>query len=262
MARIGAIGEAPNPASSACLGLEYCRQLVPNGEVTLPGSACPTCSNPNLNAIDTWLPLALAERLEGVGGGILARHSQSTSSVFHTARVMKGRGELHLIKGIIVPEGAGTKLAAAGLVGSDFDTIPFLMLNGEYRPLATRQVNYAAVDAMNASPTCKVGPALSLNAEDPIFRGTLQGHTHIQARTDLQEHVDQRGGDMADTSRLVWMPAVALLLLTMNATHAAQGRARDPGVRAGPPAAGGPLPGLTAAELAAFQAGREDFEEV
>lgn len=179
VARVGAIGEAPNPANNAYLGLEYYKQLVPNGEVTLPGSVCPTCSNPNLNAIDTWLPLALAELLEGIGGGILAPHSQSTSPVFHTVRVLKERGKLHLLKGIIIPEGAGTNLAAAGLVGSDFDTIPFLMLNGDYRPLATRQVNYAAVDAMNASPTRKVGPALSLNAEDPIFRGRLQGHTHM-----------------------------------------------------------------------------------
>jgi hypothetical protein len=79
----------------------------------------------NLNAIDTWLPLALAELLEGIGGGILSPHSQSTSSVFHTVRILKERGELNLLKGIIIPEGAGTDLAAAGLVGSDFDSIPF-----------------------------------------------------------------------------------------------------------------------------------------
>jgi CxxC motif-containing protein (DUF1111 family) len=35
----------------------------------------------------------------------------------------------------------------------------------------------------------------------------------------------------------------------------------DPGVRGGPPAAGQPLPNLTASELAFFQAGLEDFEE-
>src|SRR5258706_13698506 len=39
-------------------------------------------------------------------------------------------------------------------------------------------------------------------------------------------------------------------------------RARDPGVRGGPAAAGGPLAGLTAKELAYFNAGRDDFEEV
>jgi hypothetical protein len=83
------------------------------------------------------------------------------------------------VKGIIIPEGAGTDLAAAGLVGSDFDSIPFLLVNGDYRPLATRKGNYAAVAAMNASRTRKVGPALSLNVEDPIFKGKLNGHTHM-----------------------------------------------------------------------------------
>ena len=32
---------------------------------------------------------------------------------------------------------------------------------------------------MNASRTRKVGPALSLNVEDPIFKGKLNGHTHM-----------------------------------------------------------------------------------
>jgi hypothetical protein len=178
-ARTGAIGPAASSANNAYLGLEYYKQLVPNGEVTLPGSVCPTCNPKNLNAIDTWLPLALAELLEGIGGGILSPHSQSTSSVFHTVRILKERGELHLLKGIIIPEGAGTDLAAAGLAASDFDTIPFLMVNGDYRPLATRKVNDDAVAAMNASPTRKVGPALSLNAEDPVFKGRLNGHTHM-----------------------------------------------------------------------------------
>jgi hypothetical protein len=179
VARTGAIGPAPNPANSMYLALEYYKQLVPNGELTLPGSVCPSCATPTLQAIDTWLPLALAELLEGLGGGILSPHSQSTTSVMHTVRILKERGKLHLIKGIIIPEGLGTSLANAGLAGSDFDTIPFLMLNGDYRPLATRKLNYESVNEMNASKTRKVGPALSLNAEDPRFKDKLKGHTHM-----------------------------------------------------------------------------------
>lgn len=38
--------------------------------------------------------------------------------------------------------------------------------------------------------------------------------------------------------------------------------ATDPGVRTGPPGAGGPLPGLTAAEHKSFKAGLEEFEAV
>ena len=44
VARAGAIGEAPNPSNNTYLGLEYYKQLVPNGEVTLPGSVCPSCT--------------------------------------------------------------------------------------------------------------------------------------------------------------------------------------------------------------------------
>src|SRR5437868_3779492 len=39
-------------------------------------------------------------------------------------------------------------------------------------------------------------------------------------------------------------------------------RAHDPGPRGGPPAAGGPIAGLTANELAYFNSGKADFEEV
>jgi hypothetical protein len=179
VAREGAIGQTPNAVNNAYLALEYYKQLVPNGEVTLPGSTCAACNPQNLNAIDTWLPKALADLVEGLGGAIVSPHSQSTSSVFHMVRILKERKKLHLIKGIIIPEGAATNLAAAGLEGKDFDTIPFLLVNGDYRPLATRQVNYAAVAAMNASRTRKVGPALSLNIEDKIFKGKLNGHTHM-----------------------------------------------------------------------------------
>jgi hypothetical protein len=93
-------------------------------------------------------------------------------------RVLKERGKLHLLKGIITPEG-GTDLAAAGLVGSDFDTIPFLMMNGDYRPMAFREGNYVAVAAMNASATRKVGPALVVSAEDLRFEDKFNGHTHM-----------------------------------------------------------------------------------
>jgi CxxC motif-containing protein (DUF1111 family) len=66
---------------------------------------------------------------------------------------------------------------------------------------------------------------------------------------------------MANTATLVWVPGIAFWFLLANVSYALQGGARDPGVRGGPPAGGEPLPGLTAFELAAFNAGREDFEE-
>jgi len=49
----------------------------------------------------------------------------------------------------------------------------------DYRPLATREINRAAVAAMNASPGRDVGPALALDIEDPRFAGELNGTTHM-----------------------------------------------------------------------------------
>jgi hypothetical protein len=181
-ARTGALGPTPNPANNTFLALNYYKQLVPNAEATLPGSTCATCTPQTIAPSDTWSPRALAELLEGLGGAIVSPHSQSTTQVMQMVRLLKERGELNLIKGIIIPEGAGTSLPAAGLVGSDFDHIPFLLVNGDYRPLATRIGNRASVAAMNASPTrdvARVGKALVLDIEDPMFAGRLNGTTHM-----------------------------------------------------------------------------------
>jgi hypothetical protein len=181
-ARMGALGPPPNPANWTYLALNYYKQLVPNGEATLPSSICPTCTPQTVGPADTWSPRALAELVEGLGGAIVSPHSQSTSQVMHMVRILKEHGKLNLVKGIIIPEGAGTSLRAAGLVGSDFDHIPFLLVNGDYRPLATRVGNRAAVAEMNASPTrdvAHVGPALVLDIEDPMFQGRLNGTTHM-----------------------------------------------------------------------------------
>ena len=55
--------------------------------------------------------------------------------------------------------------------------------------------------------------------------------------------------------------SIMLMLLVVAWAAAAQG-VKDPGVRGGPAGAGGPLPGLTSAELAFFQAGLATFLEV
>jgi CxxC motif-containing protein (DUF1111 family) len=55
--------------------------------------------------------------------------------------------------------------------------------------------------------------------------------------------------------------SMTLVLLVVTGAVAMQG-VKDPGVRGGPAGAGGPLPGLTPAELAFFQAGLATFLEV
>jgi hypothetical protein len=145
-------------------------------EVTLPGSVCPTCVPTTVAASNTWSPRALAELVEGLGGAIVSPHSQSSAQVLHMVRILKEHGKLDLVKGIIIPEG-GTILEAAGLIPSDFDHIPFLVVNGDYRVLATRQGNYAAVAAMNASPTRTMGPALVVDTEN--LGAEFIGQTHM-----------------------------------------------------------------------------------
>jgi CxxC motif-containing protein (DUF1111 family) len=59
------------------------------------------------------------------------------------------------------------------------------------------------------------------------------------------------------------LPAgLALALVGLAAAPDAQMRARDPGPRAGAPGGGEAIAGLTPGELALFQAGKDDFEEV
>jgi hypothetical protein len=183
-ARIGAIGPAPNPANNTYLALQTYKWQVPSMEITLPGSVCHTCVPTAVAASNTWSPRALAELVEGLGGAIVSPHSQSSAQVLHMVRILKEHGKLDLLKGIIIPEG-GTILEAAGLTPSDFDHIPFLVVNGDYRVMATRQGNYAAVAAMNASPTRTVGPALVLDTENlgPEFRG--QTHMNMLGTNNL-----------------------------------------------------------------------------
>ena len=59
----------------------------------------------------------------------------------------------------------------------------------------------------------------------------------------------------------VRLAALTLLLAAQAGLLGAGTRASDPGLRDEPPGAGNPLPGLTASQLALFQAGQDDFAE-
>ena len=179
LARAGAIGPAPNPVNNSYLALNTYKWVVPNSETTLPTSFCGTCTPQTLAPNDTWTPRALAELVERLGGAILSPHSQAMTEVLQTVRILKEKGELDLIKGIIVPEGAGTSFTASGTTPQDYDKIPFLLANGDYRPAATRNVNRAFVAALNASPTRSVGPATYYDLDDPSFNGKFLGQTHM-----------------------------------------------------------------------------------
>ena len=72
--------------------LEYYKQLVPNAEVTLPGSICPTCDPKEIAPANTWTPQDLALLVEKLGGAIVATHSQSGIMGHHMVRILKETG--------------------------------------------------------------------------------------------------------------------------------------------------------------------------
>jgi hypothetical protein len=135
---------------------EYYKQLVPNAEVTLPGSTCATCTPQNLSPANTWTPQNLALLVERLGGAIVATHSQSGIMGHHMVRILKERGKLDLVKGLITIEG-GCSLPQSGLTAADFDNIPYMSLKGDYT--ATNAQCQETVDAINARRAARQGTA-------------------------------------------------------------------------------------------------------
>jgi hypothetical protein len=190
-ARIGAIGPPPNPANNSYLAMNYNKQLVPNFEALLPSSQCPTCNPTTVAPDSTWSGLAIANLVEHLGGAIVSPHSQSGIHILHAIRILRERGKLHLLKGIIIPESAIslTTMAQAGITVQDFDHIPYLHMNGDYRPGNTRVGNRAMLAAINASPTRDVGPATYVDLDGPEFGGKFLGTTHMQMLGTTSEKV-------------------------------------------------------------------------
>jgi hypothetical protein len=173
-ARLGAIGPAPNPANNTYLALNAYKWHVASTEVTLPTSTCATCVPMALSAADTWTPRALAELVERLGGAILSPHSQSTTMVLQVVRLLKEKGKSNLVKGILIPEGAGTSFSASGTSPADYNNIPFLLANGDYRPAATRMVNRAFFAQLSPSPIHQY-----VDLDSPTFGGKYLGTTHM-----------------------------------------------------------------------------------
>jgi hypothetical protein len=153
--RTGALGPAP-AGSNGYYALEYYKQLVPNAEVTLPGSTCASCDPQQLSPANTWTPQNLATLVEKLGGAIVVTHSQSGIMGHHMTRLLKERGHLDLLKGLVTLEGS-CSLANSGLAAADFDNIPYMALKGDYT--ATNNVCQETVNAINARRAAKQGTA-------------------------------------------------------------------------------------------------------
>ena len=155
VARPGALGPPPAGAGAA-YALEYYKQLVPNAEVTLPGSVCDTCDPKELPPSSTWTPQNLAALVEKLGGAVVATHSQSGIMGHHMLRLLKERGQANLLKGLITLEGS-CSLTNSGLTAADFDNIPYLAVKGDYANISP--VCSETVAAINARRTQKLGTA-------------------------------------------------------------------------------------------------------
>jgi hypothetical protein len=172
-AREGAIAGAPAGPNNY-YALEYYKQLVPNAEVTLPGSTCATCDPKEISPANTWTPKDLADLVEKLGGAVVATHSQSGIMGHHMARILKERGHLGLLKGLITIEGS-CSLPNSGLKPEDFDNIPYMALKGDYT--ASSEVCDTTVNAIKARRAAGQGTAKADYIKldelgNPIFNGT------------------------------------------------------------------------------------------
>ena len=172
-ARTGAMGPAPAGPDNY-YALEYYKQLVPNAESTLPGSICDSCEPKEIAPANTWTPMDLALLVEKLGGAVVATHSQSGIMGHHMVRILKERGHLELLKGLVTIEGS-CSLANSGLKPEDFDNIPYLALKGDYT--ATSEVCQATVDQINARRAAGHGTAKAEyirldELKNPVFKGT------------------------------------------------------------------------------------------
>jgi hypothetical protein len=196
VARNGAISKSP-AGPNAYYGLEYYKQLVPNSEVTLPGSTCSTCDPKEIAPANTWTPLALATLVEKLGGAVVATHSQSGIMGHHMVRILKEHGHLDLLKGLITIEGS-CSLPNSGLKAEDFDNIPYLALKGDYT--ATSTVCQATVDAINARRAAGHGTAKAEYIKldelgNPVFKGTthmmMLGTNNLEVADVILNWADQ-----------------------------------------------------------------------
>jgi hypothetical protein len=183
--RAGALGPAPAGPPDR-YALEYYKQLVPNAEVTLPGSTCASCDPRELSPANTWTPKNLALLVERLGGAIVATHSQSGIMGHHMARILKERGRLDLLKGLVTIEGS-CSLQNSGLSAADFDDIPYLVLKGDYAN--TSAACQGTVDAIRARRSNRQGTARADHLK--LDEMGMLGVTHMMM-------LDRRNLEIAD----------------------------------------------------------------
>jgi len=113
------------------------------------------------------------------------------------ARILKERGHLNLLKGLITIEG-GCSLPNSGLKAEDFDNIPYMALKGDYT--ATSEQCQTTVDAINARRAAGQGIAKAEYVKldelgNPIFNGTthmmMLGTNNLEVADVILKWVDE-----------------------------------------------------------------------
>lgn len=205
-ARTGAIGPAPAGPDNN-YALEYYKQLVPNAEATLPGSICNSCEPKEIAPANTWTPMDLALLVEKLGGAVVATHSQSGAMGHHMVRILKERGHLDLLKGLVTIEGS-CSLPNSGLKPEDFDNIPYLALKGDYT--ATSEVCQTTVDQINARRAAGHGIAKAEYIKldelgNPVFKGTthmmMLGTNNLDVADVILKWTDENIGPKKATGK-------------------------------------------------------------
>ena len=181
---------------------------MPNAEVTLPGSICATCDpTADLRPPTPGRPQDLALLVEKLGGAIVATHSQSGIMGHHMARILKERGHLDMLKGLITIEGS-CSLPNSGLKAEDFDNIPYMALKGDYA--ATSEVCDTTVNAINARRAAGQGTAKAEYIKldelgNPVFNGTthmmMLGTNNLEIADVILNWVDENVPPKANAKR-------------------------------------------------------------
>ena len=153
----------------------------------------PRCSTrpPSANT-NTWTPSALAELVVGLGGAVVATHSQSGSIGHHMVRILKEHGKLSLLKGLITIEGSCALDTAPGSppTGRTSRTFPTWPSRVTTRPPAPTA--RATVDAIKAAG----GKADYIQLDQPgVWQGKYTGPFGPGLRRSLRRrlpHDDDR----------------------------------------------------------------------
>jgi hypothetical protein len=96
----------------------------------------------------------------------------------HLVRVLRERGTLRYLKGLITVEGS-CSFTNSGLSAADFDNIPYMPLKGDYTVFSAGC--QASVDLINARRATGLGSAKAeyVQLDDPKYHGKFNGVSHM-----------------------------------------------------------------------------------